>query len=450
MAAGRFEDAAAAFRDVLARAPNNPEALFGFGVASMQLGRHSEAEGALRRYVRVRPSDSGGYALLGIALLASGRRDEAAAPLERALRLDGTNLEAAKALAAVRLATFEGKDAARLLAPLENSKDFDDTARELLAAARHQSGDSKGASALLKPMLGRVPPMSEDGYAVLIASARAAGDAALAAQACASGLRTYLNSDRVEQRCLQVARTPEFTPYVEALQRSGRVDDLVVLGRLAVDVAPEADWPLRGRGVVLLQQAARVQADATTLYNLGRGLRVQAESVEAIATLKRALAAQPDPELQVLIHTQIGLAAQHLEDGGQARAAFRTAMDINRQLPRHLPDPAFEFCRYLADLGTEKEAREVLDEILRWDPSFLPARLRRAQALARDGDPQGAAKEGEEIIRHAAPDAQELLRSAHILLLQVYTGLGKPAEAARHQSWLESAPSKAETSTTRK
>jgi hypothetical protein len=65
--------------------------------------------------------------------------------------------------------------------------------------------------------------------------------------------------------------------------------------------------------------------------------------------------------------------------------------------------------------------------------------MRRAQALADAGRLEDAAGQAELIARHTDPANQQLLRAAHILLLKLYTKMGRPEQAARHQAWLRSA-----------
>jgi tetratricopeptide (TPR) repeat protein len=441
LAAGRFEEAVSRFRSVLASRPNMPEALFGLGVACPQLGRLQEAQEALRHYLRLRPSSADGHSALGMVLLAAGRPAAAKVELERALRLEPDSLETAKALAYIETGEYQGERAVALLKPFEASPEFDEGARLLLASGYAESGNPSAAIALLGPLLERQPPPSPEVFVLAAGSGSRAGDTAFAERACALGMRLYLNSDGIEQRCLRIVPM-SFVKGLEASLRGSAEDVpvLILLGRLMTDVTETAEAPIRERGLKLLERAAALSpSDAAVLYNLGRCLRVLARPQEAIPILERALRAQPDEELQALIYTQIALSQQYLQRDTSAENAFRRAMELNRRLARHLPEPAFRFYTFLVAVNKEPDAAAVLDEILRWDPGFLPARMQRARKLLDAGHLEEAAGQAEVVARNTSPADQELLRAAHILLLQVCAKLGRTEEASRHQAWLKNA-----------
>lgn len=441
LTSGRFEQAASSFRAVLARTPDLPEALFGLGVASAQLGRMQDAREALRRYVALQPSSADGHSVLGMVLLAAGSRSDARTELERALKLDRNNFEAAKALAHLEIGEYKGARAAALLKPFAASAEFDDDARLTLASGLAQSGDDKSATATIAPLLDRQPLPPPAAFALAATSASRAGNTGFAERACAIGMRAYLNSDEIEERCLRVISIG-FVKDLESKLRGSPNDlpDLIVVGRLMTDVADTADSPLRERALELLKKGADLApANAAALYNLGRCLRVLARSEEAIAVFERALAAKPDDELRALIYTQIALAERYLQHDAKAEEAFRRAFALNRKLTRHLPAAAFEYYTFLDLAGMASEATAVRDEILGWDPAFLPARMQRARALADAGRLADSLAEAELVTINADPSNDKLLRQAHIFLLQTYTEMKRPEDAARHQAWLKSA-----------
>lgn len=444
LSTGRFEQAASRFRSVLERNPDLPEALFGLGVASAQLGRTQEARKALERFVALLPSSPEGHSVLGMVLLAAGNRSEAKTALERALQLDRNNFEAAKALAHIEVGEYGGARAAKLLKPFASSAEFDDEARVVLAVALAQSGDDKAAIPVIAPLLERKPPPPPAAFAVAAGSGLRAGDAVFAENACALGMRAYPNSDEIEERCLRVV-SMRFVKEMEAKLRGSAADapDLIVLGRLMTDAAATADSPVRERALEFLKRAAALSpSNATALYNLGRCLRVLARPEEAIATLNLALAARPDQELQTLIYTQIALARRDQQKDSEAAEAFRKAHELNRKLARHSPSAAFEFYTFLDASGEAGEAAALREEILAWDPGFLPARMQRARALGGSGRLAEAVAEAELVARNADPSNDKLLRQAHIFLLQSYGRLGRAEDAARHEAWLKSAREK--------
>jgi len=446
LAAGRYEEAAARFRLVLTRRADVPEALFGLGIAAGQLGRLQEAREALERYVRLQPSSADGHCALGIVLLTAGQRAGARAELERVLRLEPQNLEAAKALAHMATAEYEGARAVALLKPLAASPEFDDEARRLLAAGYAQSGDDKAAISTLGAVLDRQPPPPPDVFVLLAGSALRAGDTAFAERVCGRGLRLYLNSDEMEQRCLRVM-SMSFVNGLESTLR-GTAEDvptLILMGRLLAEIAEVTDDATRERCIKLLKNAVALgHSDSTALYNLGRALRMMARPEEAVPVLKQALSAHASNELQTLIWTQIGLAEQQLQHSARAEDAFGRAFQINRNLSRHLAASGFEYYTFLMAANKERPAAEVLDETLKWDPAFLPARMKHAQLLVQAGLLPEAVQEAEFVARNTDLAEHAMLRAAHMLLLQLYTRLGRKDEATRQRTWLQNAPATSE------
>lgn len=436
---GRYEEAASRFRLVLARRSDASEALFGLGIACSQLGRLQEAREALERYVRLQPSAADGHSALGLVLLAAGRRTEAKPELERALRLEPQNLETAKALAHIEIEEYDGPRAVGLLKPLATSPDFDDEARRLLDAGYAQSGDHRAAVAILGPALDRQPPPPPEVFILVTGSALRAGDTAFAEHACDLGLRLYLNSDEIEQRCLRVV-SMSFVKHLESTLRDSAQDvpTLILMGRLLAEIAGVSDEETKQRCIKLLEKAVVLgPTDPVALYNLGRGLRMLAQPERAVPVLERALGADPNEELQTLIWTQIGWAEQDLGHVARAENAFDRAFQLNRRLARHLAASGFNFYTFLMVENKERQAAAVLDEILHWDPAFLPARMKHAQMLAEESRLAEAAEEAEFVARNADEENQPLNRAAHIFLLQLYKRMGRTEEAARHEAWLK-------------
>jgi Tfp pilus assembly protein PilF len=86
-AQGRLEDAAAAYREVLARSPDFPPALYNLGTTLAALGRRDQAIAALARAVAVQPDFVQAHNNLGILQYEAGQWEAAEAALSRALEL---------------------------------------------------------------------------------------------------------------------------------------------------------------------------------------------------------------------------------------------------------------------------------------------------------------------------------------------------------------------------
>ena len=87
--AGRFGEASATFRRILAADPNNALALQDLGIVQLQAKDLPGAEASLRRAVQLDPSLAGAYTALGVAVRhhrPQGRRDRRLAARRRARR----------------------------------------------------------------------------------------------------------------------------------------------------------------------------------------------------------------------------------------------------------------------------------------------------------------------------------------------------------------------------
>ncbi len=84
---GRWDEAVAAFRAVLARAPAQAEALLNLGLVLEKLGQFEEAEATYRSALAAQPERPEAYFNLSNVLLRRGRPAESVAALERALAL---------------------------------------------------------------------------------------------------------------------------------------------------------------------------------------------------------------------------------------------------------------------------------------------------------------------------------------------------------------------------
>lgn len=95
---GRFEEAAAHFKQALVVGPETAEAEANLGSALLKLGRPADALSDLLRAVAIEPDDAGAQADLGEALLQEGRVDEAVVQLKKAVEIDPYLAQAHKKL----------------------------------------------------------------------------------------------------------------------------------------------------------------------------------------------------------------------------------------------------------------------------------------------------------------------------------------------------------------
>jgi tetratricopeptide (TPR) repeat protein len=84
----KFDDAAAAYEQILAKYPQSIYALSNLGVVRFQQQKYPEAEKPLREAIRVAPNDAFSHSVLGIVLVQQEKYDDAIQVLSRAVALD--------------------------------------------------------------------------------------------------------------------------------------------------------------------------------------------------------------------------------------------------------------------------------------------------------------------------------------------------------------------------
>ncbi|MEA2709508.1 MAG: protein O-GlcNAc transferase [Phycisphaerales bacterium] len=141
--AHRAADAEAVCREILAVAPEHPQALNLLGVMALITGRLDEAQDFLRRAIAANPAGAEAYNNLGEALRRAGRGEEAVPMLLHALSLRRDYPQAARNLAKI----FDGLDYAALIRLGESllSDQHPDAAAECLRIAAERKPDDVAA-----------------------------------------------------------------------------------------------------------------------------------------------------------------------------------------------------------------------------------------------------------------------------------------------------------------
>jgi superkiller protein 3 len=96
---GRLDEAAVEYRAILARNPDDGQALVLLGQIALRHQRFDEAIELFRRGSAARPGDAGALVSLGIAYASRGRLDDAIGAFQRALDVDPQNRHAQQNLA---------------------------------------------------------------------------------------------------------------------------------------------------------------------------------------------------------------------------------------------------------------------------------------------------------------------------------------------------------------
>lgn len=441
MAEQKYAEAARDYESLLKLRPRDPEARFALGACYTQMDRLGEAATELRRFVELQPRSAEGRAALGSVLLAQGLSEDARPQLEIALRLDPSQTDAAEDLARCYNLSGEPARAVAVLRRVVSAAPADTEARYLLAAALLNSGDAAAAARELDGMLDADPGSPADIYNLSARAQQKLGNLAKATDLCERGMRLYPYAAPLE--AVYLGLPPEslakrIDTRLAALSAATTADagEMLALARVIMDW-PQTAKQIPGTAEALAARAVGVHPkDPWTRFHYARALGCVRKYAEASEALESALAMKPDAELQVLIHTRLASLEQKQSHPDQAREAFLTAMAINRKLPKPNPDAACEYARFLREQAQPEEAAAVVEEALRWAPFDVPARLERAKFLA-DGDRSNQViREATFVVRNS--EDEELLRSAHYLLVRAYHLAGDEVRARTEQSWLES------------
>lgn len=172
--AGRLDDAAAAYDEVLARDPDNADALNLLGVIAQSRGRHAAALAYLDRAAARAPHQANIAYHQGLSLAALGRTAEAAAAYRRAIQLQPGHAEALLNLGGLLYGDNDAPGAIALFRQLIDRCPADARGHYNLGRCLYLAGDDHGADAALSAAL-RLDPQHADALFLLAHLARRAG-----------------------------------------------------------------------------------------------------------------------------------------------------------------------------------------------------------------------------------------------------------------------------------
>ncbi len=155
--AGRLAEAEAAYREVLATAPEQPDALHLMGVIALQVGKLETAVNLIGEAIRFQGRNAVYHSNLGSALRRLGRLEEAAAASRRAVEIDGGFADGYNNLANVLMDLGDHAEAAEALRRLLALRPALTEQRLLLSRALIQSDRTEEGVEVLRELLRRDP-----------------------------------------------------------------------------------------------------------------------------------------------------------------------------------------------------------------------------------------------------------------------------------------------------
>jgi len=275
----RPREAAELYRQLSARATDDPEILLALARSSLASGDAEQAHQAAERTLTLQPDCGSAHAILGLVDLAQGREDKAFAELQKATRLAPTDAAPWKALADMH-ATKGNREAAvtTLRAGIESA---DDPADLLLALGRMLIGDGRlrEAVSVLERALSIRPADTE----ILIALAETA-----------LGLKEHTDAEEYLNRALAVS--PALLPAVKLLtsllKTFGRFSDARTILERAVAADPQSPQLLIELGSLLVDMIRNPSLTDSPAADTALSILLQAEKM---------LGSEIDSRLQSLI-----------------------------------------------------------------------------------------------------------------------------------------------------
>jgi tetratricopeptide (TPR) repeat protein len=303
--------------------PEFAEAQFQKGVALLSLKRPAEAESSLRRAAELKADWPLPQAALGLLLSRAGRDREAEPYLRRAIELDPKNSSAIVALAQARLRAGASGDALNLIRQATGFGGATAADWALRARIERLSGDKTSAASSVASAL-KIDARSADAHAERAEQLAAAGDL----RAAGGELKQAIEGapEAVRERLRQ--RLAEF-------EAGDKIKDCGEDALPSLELLIKAD-PKNASAHNCLGIAYRKLDPQRSLEHFGDALRLEPSNAnyatgyaaalvqlrrfaEAVAVLRRVLAAKPD---LYEAHANLATALDELKQYDQALAEF--------------------------------------------------------------------------------------------------------------------------------
>jgi predicted Zn-dependent protease len=400
MAAGRFDQAAALYAEIVRALPSEPGMLLNLGMALSMAGRPREALAPLQAALKLRPDLLPASLFLGETQLELGRPAAAVDPLQKVVAAQPDNLQARQMLADALLSLERFEPAVRQFREL--SVAAPQSSRAWYGLGRSYEGVARGAFERLQ----RSAPDS-DYILRLVAEAMAVeGKDANAFRLYREALEKRPGLAEVHEALAQIYEKRGHPEWAAVERETSRQSP-------ALDCrSPSLECDFRaGRYPSVLAAAAPLRT-AEGLYWLSRAANELAR--EAFGRLDQLA---PSPEAALLraeiLRTHRRLLGEAIEELKKAAAAWPDDLRIRRELASAL---------FLA--GDSEAARPILEDLLKGDPDSAELALLLGETWLKTLQPQKAVP----LLERAVKRDPKLL-PAQAALGRAYLEAGEPARA---------------------
>jgi tetratricopeptide (TPR) repeat protein len=328
--AGRFSEAEAIYRRILAVSPDNPDALHLLGVLATQLGSADAALDLIRRAIAINPRSAQYHVNLGAALAKLGRTNQAIESYQRALLLQPDLLDAHQNLgiAYVRLGEFsKAADAYRkaLTFDANNVKVLDS-----LGSALSQGERQDEAIAVLQKALALQPDYAPAHLTLGNAYSRMKRtDEAIAAYRAALALRPDY-PEVLSNLANMLKDKGEYDQAIERAQQALKLHPTMAEAWYHLGNALKKKDRLE-EAIDALRRAVAINPRFHQAYNdLGSALLKKDLADEAIIALHKSLEIEPNGQEA---HYNLGAALQRQDKFDEALACYAKAQSLGLSHP---------------------------------------------------------------------------------------------------------------------
>jgi len=429
MAAGKFEEAVPAYRDLVRAVPSNPGLIMNLGMALHMAGHEQEAIREFRTVLRLQPEHLPARLFLAEANLRLGEPSKAVEPLEKVIELQPDNRQAREMLANALLALGRSEQASKQFRKLsglepENPKVWYGLGRTYEALSRHAFAQLQKAAAesgywlalaadtrlkerqyssafyLYRQALSKIPSM----HGV---------HAALAEIYRSTGHENWAATE--EEREGQLSQPDCGVQRLECNFRAGRYSE-VVSAAGAEPCAESYYWQTRAYNQLALEAFTRLGElpASAELHELKASIYMgQKRYQESAQEWQEALKLEPrDPEIQRQLAVALDLNGEH-----------EAAQPLLQHLLSRQPNSAelnYLFGDTLLNQQQAEPAIPYLKKAIERDPALLGAHRALALAYLQIARPQQAVPH----LKAALPIDSD--GSLHYQLARAYQTSGQP------------------------
>jgi predicted O-linked N-acetylglucosamine transferase (SPINDLY family) len=390
--AGRLAEAEAIYRQVLAQAPDHPDALHLLGLLACQVGQPAAAIDLIGRAIAAAPGSADAHNSLGGALRQAGRLDEAIAAYGQAIALRPDHAEAHNNRGNALRDAGRLDEAITALSRAVALRPGLVVAHNNLGNALRDAGRLDEAIAAYRQAIA-LRPNSAEAYSSLGGALNVA--------------KQYAEALPVLDRAL--ALRPD-----DADAHNNRGNALKAQHRL-------------GEAIAAYQQAIQLRSGFAEAHNnLGNALRASGRLDEALAALERATALKPG---LAGAQTNLGHVLRDLGRPEEALAAYHRAL----RLRPDDPEAHIDLGTALRDAGRLEEAINTLGRAIELEPGSAGAYLNLGHFLGNRGHLDDALA----CFRTALALQPEFPEAASNLAysLHFHPDTDAPALLAEHRRW---------------